>query len=144
MFYIPPPARLVLFGGHFLFEVLREFLNRHRSEVLTTMFAPKEALSGWLETAATFNPMTYVLQGLRSLSLEGWDASDLGFASYCLVMVAPLFCRSKNRLFRERGDLATPDDEPVELDPLTDAQIERIESICAPLATAGGGAGGGP
>ena len=25
---------------------------------LTTLFAPKEALSGWLETAATFNPMT--------------------------------------------------------------------------------------
>jgi ABC-2 type transport system permease protein len=44
---------------------------------LTTMFAPKEALSGWLSTAATVNPMTYVLQGLRSLSMEGWDASDL-------------------------------------------------------------------
>ena len=25
---------------------------------LTTLFAPKEALSGWLETAATFNTMT--------------------------------------------------------------------------------------
>jgi len=45
---------------------------------LTTMFAPKEALSGWLSTAATVNPMTYVLQGLRSLSMEGWDAGDIG------------------------------------------------------------------
>jgi ABC-2 type transport system permease protein len=47
---------------------------------LTTAFAPKEALSGWLSTAASFNPMTYVLQGMRSLSMEGWDAGDLGVA----------------------------------------------------------------
>jgi len=47
---------------------------------LTTVFAPKEALSGWLEVAATFNPMTYFLEGMRSLSLEGWDAGDIGAA----------------------------------------------------------------
>ena len=47
---------------------------------LTTLFAPKEALSGWLETAATFNPMTYLLAGMRALSMNGWDASDLGGA----------------------------------------------------------------
>jgi ABC-2 type transport system permease protein len=47
---------------------------------LTTMFAPKEALSGWLETAATFNPMTYLLQGMRALTMGGWDAGDLGAA----------------------------------------------------------------
>jgi ABC-2 type transport system permease protein len=57
---------------------------------LTTMFAPKESLSGWLETAATFNPMTYVLQGLRSLSLEGWDASDLGYAVLTITVWACL------------------------------------------------------
>ena len=47
---------------------------------LTTIFAPKESLSGWLRTAASINPMTYLLQGMRSLSLEGWDAGDLGLA----------------------------------------------------------------
>jgi ABC-2 type transport system permease protein len=45
---------------------------------LTTMFAPKEALTGWLEVAATLNPMTYLLDGLRALSMEGWDAGDIG------------------------------------------------------------------
>ncbi len=54
---------------------------------LTTMFAPKEALSGWLSTAATFNPVTYLLQGMRSLSMEGWDAGDIGVA---LLAVAGL------------------------------------------------------
>lgn len=44
---------------------------------LTTAFAPKEFLSGWLDTAATFNPVTYLLKGLRSLVMVGWDASSL-------------------------------------------------------------------
>ena len=47
---------------------------------LSTAFAPKEALAGWLDTAATFNPMTYLLDGMRSLSMDGWDASDIGVA----------------------------------------------------------------
>jgi len=45
---------------------------------LTTSFLPKEALTGWLSTIATYNPVTYVLEGLRSLITEGWVWSDLG------------------------------------------------------------------
>jgi len=40
---------------------------------LTTTFLPKEALTGWLATVATYNPVTYVLDGLRSLITEGWE-----------------------------------------------------------------------
>jgi ABC-2 type transport system permease protein len=47
---------------------------------LSTAFAPKEALSGWQSTAATVNPMTYVLKGMRALSMTGWDAGDIGVA----------------------------------------------------------------
>jgi len=47
---------------------------------LTTTFAPMEALSGWLATAARFNPMTYVLRGMRELTMSGWDAGELGVA----------------------------------------------------------------
>ncbi|HEY5662673.1 MAG TPA: ABC transporter permease [Ilumatobacter sp.] len=39
---------------------------------LTTTFLPKEALTGWLSAVATYNPVTYVLDGLRSLVTEGW------------------------------------------------------------------------
>lgn len=56
---------------------------------LTTAFAPKEALVTWLRIAATFNPMTYLLQGLRSLTTEGWVLSDLAGA---LAAVAGLAC----------------------------------------------------
>lgn len=54
---------------------------------LSTTFAPLEALSGWLRAAATANPMTYILRGLRELSSHGWDAGEIGVA---LVTVAAL------------------------------------------------------
>jgi len=44
---------------------------------LTTAYVPREALSGWLATVAAFNPVTYVLEGLRSLVMTGWDAGPL-------------------------------------------------------------------
>ncbi|MHB8328177.1 MAG: ABC transporter permease [Acidimicrobiales bacterium] len=47
---------------------------------LTTTFVPKQALSGWLATVATYNPMTYILAGLRSLVSTGWDGAALGQA----------------------------------------------------------------
>lgn len=55
---------------------------------LTTAFVPKEALSGWLETVATYNPVTYLLAGLRSILIEGWVASDLAAAFAAVVGVA--------------------------------------------------------
>ena len=56
---------------------------------LSTTFVPKPYLQGWLGTVANYNPMTYILQGLRSLIVGGggipgpaqsWNASYLGQA----------------------------------------------------------------
>lgn len=58
---------------------------------LTTAFVPEELLSGWLETIATYNPVTYVLEGLRSLIVDGWDADALikaGIATVALGIIA--------------------------------------------------------
>ncbi len=44
---------------------------------LTTTFLPQEALTGWLATIAKYNPVTYVLDGLRSLITEGWEPATL-------------------------------------------------------------------
>jgi ABC-2 type transport system permease protein len=44
---------------------------------LTTTFLPKAALTGWLATVAAYNPVTYLLDGLRSLTTTGWAAKDL-------------------------------------------------------------------
>ena len=44
---------------------------------LTTTFLPQEALTGWLATVADYNPVTYLLAGLRALISSGWVLSDL-------------------------------------------------------------------
>lgn len=54
---------------------------------LTTAFAPQEFLSGWLDTAATFNPVTYLLKGLRSLVMEGWDLGALAQGGLAVAAV---------------------------------------------------------
>jgi ABC-2 type transport system permease protein len=47
---------------------------------LSSAFAPKEFFAPWLEFLATINPVTYILEGMRSLVIEGWDWSALAAA----------------------------------------------------------------
>jgi ABC-2 type transport system permease protein len=54
---------------------------------LTTSFLPKEALTGWLATIATYNPITYVLAGLRSLITDGWEWGELGKGLLAILAV---------------------------------------------------------
>ena len=44
---------------------------------LTTVFVPREVMTGWLATIAAYNPVTYLLDALRSLVSTGWDAEVL-------------------------------------------------------------------
>ncbi len=55
---------------------------------LTTAFLPKAQLTGWLSTIATYNPVTYLLAGLRSLIFTGWDGTALAQALLAIVGVA--------------------------------------------------------
>jgi ABC-type multidrug transport system permease subunit len=34
-------------------------------------------MQGWLRGASAFNPITYVIEGIRSLILDGWVAEKL-------------------------------------------------------------------
>lgn len=45
---------------------------------LTTAYLPEEAMTGWLATAASFNPTTYLLEGMRALLQEGWAWGSIG------------------------------------------------------------------
>ena len=44
---------------------------------LTPLFVPQEAMTGWMATIVQYNPVTYVLGGMRALISEGWMLSDL-------------------------------------------------------------------
>lgn len=57
---------------------------------LTTSYVPRQQLSGWLDRVATLNPVTYILEGMRSLALDGWSVADLGAALVAIVLVGTL------------------------------------------------------
>ena len=57
---------------------------------LTTAYVPREALTGWLATVAAFNPVTYILEGLRSLVMTGWDAGPLLGGAVATLIVGTL------------------------------------------------------
>jgi ABC-2 type transport system permease protein len=55
---------------------------------LTSSYVPRSQLSGWLSTVAGFNPVTYLLDGLRSLVLgTGWQWGQLGQALAAIALV---------------------------------------------------------
>lgn len=65
---------------------------------LTTIYMPLDRLGGWFRAVANVNPVTYLLDGLRSLILEGWNAQAIvgaliaigvvGFVSLGLAFLA--------------------------------------------------------
>ena len=54
---------------------------------LTTSYVPRDQLSGWLETVAKFNPVTYLLEGMRSLIVDGWEWDELAKAVIAIAAV---------------------------------------------------------
>lgn len=71
---------------------------------LTTSTLPQEALTGWLATIADYNPVTYLLAGMRSLN-EGWDWGELAKAMAAIggvgaVSMALCFAALRGRVRR--------------------------------------------
>jgi ABC-2 type transport system permease protein len=52
---------------------------------LTPNFVPFDRLTPLMETLARINPVSYVIEGLRSLILEGWVWEDL---LWCVLVIA--------------------------------------------------------
>ena len=60
---------------------------------LTPNFVPRDLLTTPMEVAATLNPVTYLMEGMRALILDGgeWDRVAVAFGVamvLCAVMVA--------------------------------------------------------
>jgi ABC-2 type transport system permease protein len=55
---------------------------------LTPSMLPRELMSGWLKNVAAWNPVTYLLEGMRSVLSEGWDIGALVKASAAILGLA--------------------------------------------------------
>ena len=71
---------------------------------LTTSQAPKELLPPTFRTIAAFNPVTYIVEGVRALVLYGWDSPAIwqGFlvASVLFVGMVTLTVASFNKALK--------------------------------------------
>ncbi len=45
---------------------------------LTPSFLPRELMSGWLRTVSAWNPVTYLMEGMRAILFDGWDWPAIG------------------------------------------------------------------
>jgi ABC-2 type transport system permease protein len=57
---------------------------------LTSSTVPLDALTGWMRAVARFNPITYVLEGQRSLLSPGWDWAALGQAFLAIAILGAI------------------------------------------------------
>jgi ABC-2 type transport system permease protein len=55
---------------------------------LTASFVPLNLLNGWIKVAATYNPITYILEATRALMNTGWEQQALinGILAIVLMM----------------------------------------------------------
>jgi ABC-2 type transport system permease protein len=67
---------------------------------MSSAFAPLKAMPDWMQVVARMNPLTYAINAMRHLVIEGWTASlpgDLAvlfaFAAACLVLGTAAFQR---------------------------------------------------
>jgi ABC-2 type transport system permease protein len=59
---------------------------------LAPTFVPLSLLSGWLAVAAKLNPITYVMEAMRSLLNTGWDARGIGISILaCLILAVATY-----------------------------------------------------
>jgi ABC-2 type transport system permease protein len=56
----------------------------------------------WFRTVATWNPVSYLLEGIRSLLIKGWDGQALGLAFGCAAGIAALGLWASSRALRSR------------------------------------------
>src|SRR5437660_4671558 len=57
---------------------------------MTSSYVPRGQLTGWLNGIAAWNPVTYVLEGQRSLVTHGWQWDQLGKAVLAISVVGLL------------------------------------------------------
>jgi ABC-2 type transport system permease protein len=59
---------------------------------LAPTFVPLALLDGWLKTAATLNPITYVLEAMRDILNKGWDSTAiLQGVLACLILAVATY-----------------------------------------------------
>jgi ABC-2 type transport system permease protein len=80
-----------------LFPVLFVFL------FISSMNTPRELIDvAWFQTAATLNPVSYMIECVRSLIIEGWDAQALALGFGFTIVIGVVCLALASRALRTR------------------------------------------
>jgi ABC-2 type transport system permease protein len=70
---------------------------------LSSMSLPRDLIEiDWYRTVATYNPVSYMLEGIRSLFITGWDAEALALGFACAGAVAVIAIAACSAALRNR------------------------------------------
>lgn len=69
---------------------------------LSTAFVPLERMPAWMAFCARLNPMTYAVNGMRTLVVSGWDWNSLGRMVLVLLAFDALALAVGVRVLRRR------------------------------------------
>jgi ABC-2 type transport system permease protein len=70
---------------------------------LSSMALPRDLIeTDWFRTVATWNPVSYMLEGIRSLVITGWDAEALALGFACAGGLAVLTLAATTAALRTR------------------------------------------
>ena len=69
----------------------------------SSMALPRDLIEQeWFRTIATINPISYLIEGIRSLFITGWDAEALGLAFGIAAIIAAVFLSAASVSLRTR------------------------------------------
>jgi ABC-2 type transport system permease protein len=70
---------------------------------LSSMALPRDLIENdWFQTVATYNPVSYMLEGIRSLVITGWDGEALALGFGCAGGLALLATTAASSALRTR------------------------------------------
>ena len=70
---------------------------------LSSMALPRDLIEiEWFQTVADWNPVSYMLEGIRSLVIDGWDAEALALGFGCAAGVAVIALVAAGSALRTR------------------------------------------
>jgi ABC-2 type transport system permease protein len=70
---------------------------------LSSMSLPRNLIeTDWYQTVATWNPVSYMIEGIRSLVIEGWNGEALALAFACAGGVALIAITAAGAALRTR------------------------------------------
>jgi ABC-2 type transport system permease protein len=67
---------------------------------LSTAVMPKFFLPSWVQTVATYNPMSYIADALRGLIIPGFDWTILFYGLATILVVGVISLSATTSLFR--------------------------------------------